>query len=159
MTLELDNAGQRAVLALHLAGFDAAALPTQLLDAQPQDSFELSFERADGGALVLAFDAASARFELEESLGTELPADRDELALMLNASLEPHQRIGKHPETRRLFASASLSQAQAEVSALAAELDAIARLAQLLREAGPNRHAGEPGAPGARQAPDWALRA
>ena len=155
MTLDFDHPGQRAALALHLAGFEAARLPPGLLEGTPQESFEIQWQRPAEGQMVLAYDAAAARFEIEESLGAALPPERDGLALMLNATLEPHQRIGRRPDRSTLHVSSSVPLAQADVATLAAELMAVAALVRSLEQA--SAVLPEPDPPG--PASQWGLRA
>jgi hypothetical protein len=154
MTVDLDHPGQRALLALQLAGFDAARLPADLLQSPLQDGFELAFGRGDGGAVTLAYDASDGHFEIEETLGAPLPHERLALALMLNASLPRQQRIGLHPQTRCLQVSSCLDHEQADVATLAAELGAVAQIAENLQTATALADAPEPGPP-----MDWTLRA
>lgn len=155
MTLDLDHPGQRALLALQLAGFEAARLPAWLLDHPAQDSFEVHWQRPGPGQVVLAYDAAAARFEIEESLGTALPAERDALALQLNATLEPHQRIGQRAERDCLQVSSFVPLAQADVATLAAELTAVAALVRTLEQARPANPQPDPPDLSAQ----WGLRA
>lgn len=137
MNVNVDSIGQCTVLALQLAGFDAASVPAQLLNAGPDDSFELEFERPHGGWFILAHDAEAACYEFEEVLPPDLPADRDHLALMLNTTLEPNVRIGKQPPDGPLVVSGVLHHDHADMASLAYHITAVGQVAQALREATP----------------------
>ncbi len=135
--MDIDSIGQRTVLALQLAGFDAASLPAEVLAAGPEDSFELEFERPQGGSFILSHDAETACYEVEESLPPDLPTDRHDLALMLNTTLEPNVRIGKRPPGGPLVVSGVLHHDHADVASLAYRITTIGQVAQALREATP----------------------
>jgi predicted transcriptional regulator len=146
-----ESAAERLILALEMAGFDPSQMPADLLDAQ--EGLQWTWERADRGQLTVAYDPAADQLEMVETLAQELPADRLELALMLNTSLEPHQRIGMEPGSKLLLISSTLSLAQADVATLASEIMVLGHLALTLQNATP--------APSPDQATpvDWALRA
>ena len=135
VSLDLNHVRQRTLLALQMAGFDVTPVPHELLSGVADESFELAFERADGGEVVLAYNGEQRQFEIQESLSAELTADRMELALMLNASLRHGQRAGLWPQSGRLFVESVLPEDEADISALASELNEVARWAQTVATA------------------------
>ncbi len=121
--------GERLALALHMSGFDVNQIPPQVLNAGPRDSFEVVFERPDGGEFVLAYDGREGLIEVEETLRPDLPAERDGFALMLNTGLDPSLRIGKKPNTGALVVAAFLRFEKTDLSALAGAITSVCEIA------------------------------